>query len=417
MLKPLTLLNSKLEWIILLSSFAIIFAFNLFDRYQNYLEFKSDFYFDTKAIILNTYPKATYTLLKIQTDDFIAFTSTNNQNLSQYDHINISLISSDISFIGYLRGFLTKNFFIEKLEYSDDSISGFLANLISNQHQNQTMSMFYKALYLAIPPSKELINFFNNYGMSHLIAISGYHLGVLSVIFYFLFNLIYSPLHQKYLPYRNKKFDIMVAVIVVLFFYLLLIGMVASFLRSFIMFVFGFLLLRANIKILSFENLLLTLLVILTFFNHYIFSISLWFSAAGVFYIFLFIHYYKNINKYILFFFFNFWIYLSVNPITQYFFGAVSFYQLSSPFLSLVFTIFYPLSLFLHILGFGDSFDKLILLWFSYDVHKIDLFASIYFIIPYILLSLYAIYSKLAFRFVEICFVSFNLWLFVSLLL
>jgi competence protein ComEC len=183
------------------------------------------------------------------------------------------------------------------------------------------------------------------------------------------------------------------------------------------MFVFGFLLLRANIKILSFENLLLTLLVILTFFNHYIFSISLWFSAAGVFYIFLFIHYYKNINKYILFFFFNFWIYLSVNPITQYFFGAVSFYQLSSPFLSLVFTIFYPLSLFLHILGFGDSFDKLILLWFSYDVHKIDLFASIYFIIPYILLSLYAIYSKLAFRFVEICFVSFNLWLFVSLLL
>jgi competence protein ComEC len=417
LLKPLTLLNSKLEWIILLSSFAIIFAFNLFDRYQNYLEFKSDFYFDTKAIILNTYPKATYTLLKIQTDDFIAFTSTNNQNLSQYDHINISLISSDISFIGYLRGFLTKNFFIEKLEYSDDSISGFLANLISNQHQNQTMSMFYKALYLAIPPSKELINFFNNYGMSHLIAISGYHLGVLSVIFYFLFNLIYSPLHQKYLPYRNKKFDIMVAVIVVLFFYLLLIGMVASFLRSFIMFVFGFLLLRANIKILSFENLLLTLLVILTFFNHYIFSISLWFSAAGVFYIFLFIHYYKNINKYILFFFFNFWIYLSVNPITQYFFGAVSFYQLSSPFLSLVFTIFYPLSLFLHILGFGDSFDKLILLWFSYDVHKIDLFASIYFIIPYILLSLYAIYSKLAFRFVEICFVSFNLWLFVSLLL
>ena len=417
MLKPLTLLNSKLEWIILLSSFAIIFAFNLFDRYQNYLEFKSDFYFDTKAIILNTYPKATYTLLKIQTDDFIAFTSTNNQNLSQYDHINISLISSDISFIGYLRGFLTKNFFIEKLEYSDDSISGFLANLISNQHQNQTMSMFYKALYLAIPPSKELINFFNNYGMSHLIAISGYHLGVLSVIFYFLFNLIYSPLHQKYLPYRNKKFDIMVAVIVVLFFYLLLIGMVASFLRSFIMFVFGFLLLRANIKILSFENLLLTLLVILTFFNHYIFSISLWFSAAGVFYIFLFIHYYKNINKYILFFFFNFWIYLSVNPITQYFFGAVSFYQLSSPFLSLVFTIFYPLSLFLHILGFGDSFDKLILLWFSYDVHKIDLFASIYFIIPSILLSLYAIYSKLAFRFVEICFVSFNLWLFVSLLL
>lgn len=416
MLKPLTLLNSKLEWIILLSSFAIIFAFNLFDRYQNYLEFKSDFYFDTKAIILNTYPKATYTLLKIQTDDFIAFTSTNNQNLSQYDHINISLISSDISFIGYLRGFLTKNFFIEKLEYSDDSISGFLANLISNQHQNQTMSMFYKALYLAIPPSKELINFFNNYGMSHLIAISGYHLGVLSVIFYFLFNLIYSPLHQKYLPYRNKRFDIMVAVIVVLFFYLLLIGMVASFLRSFIMFVFGFLLLRANIKILSFENLLLTLLVILTFFNHYIFSISLWFSAAGVFYIFLFIHYYKNINKYILFFFFNFWIYLSVNPITQYFFGAVSFYQLSSPFLSLVFTIFYPLSLFLHILGFGDSFDKLILLWFSYDVHKIDLFASIYFIIPYILLSLYAIYSKLAFRFVEICFVSFNLWLFVSLL-
>lgn len=416
MLESQSLLNTRLQWLYLIILFSIIFSFNLFRSYQNYLEFKKEIFYETTADIINIYKKENNYLLRLKTKDFTVFTSTNNPTLNQNDKITISLITSNISFFDYLKGFLTKNFHIEKLQNQKSIIKDDLGNYISSQHQNQTMSMLYNALFLAIPPSKDLINFFNDYGMSHLIAISGYHLGVLSAIFYFILNLSYSKIHQTYIPYRNKKVDISIAVIVLLFFYLLLIDVVASFLRSFIMFVFGFLLLRSNIKILSFENLLITVLFILAFFQEYMFSVSLWFSVAGVFYIFLFIKYYKEMNKYILFFFFNFWIFMAVNPITQYFFGAVSLYQLASPFLSLVFTLFYPLSLLLHIIDYGWVFDEYILMWLDIDVHSIELFASVYFIVPYIVLSGYAIYSKFAFRIVELAFVIFNLWLFITLL-
>lgn len=388
----------------------------MFMSYQSYLEFKKEVFYETKAHVINIYKKENNCLLRLKTKDFTVFTSTNNTTIKQNDIIQISLITSNISFFDYLKGFLTKNFHIEKINVQQSTIQEKLSNYISSQHQNTTMSMLYNALFLAIPPSKELINFFNDYGMSHLIAISGYHLGVLSAIFYFILNITYSKVHQTHFPYRNKKVDIAIVVIAILFLYLILIDLVASFLRSFIMFVFGFLLLRSNIKILSFENLLITVLFILAFFQEYLFSVSLWFSVAGVFYIFLFIQYYKEMNKYILFFFFNFWIFMAVNPITQYFFGAVSLYQLASPFLGLIFTIFYPLSLLLHFIGYGWIFDEYILLWFNIDVYSIELFASVYFVVPYILLSIYAIWSAVAFRIVEISFVIFNLWLFVTLL-
>ncbi|MGE4455716.1 MAG: ComEC/Rec2 family competence protein [Arcobacteraceae bacterium] len=384
--------------------------------YQNYLEFKKEIFYETTADVVNIYKKENNCLLRLKTKDFTVFTSTNNTIIKQNDIVRISLITSNISFFDYLKGFLTKNFRIEKLNNQKSTIQVVLSEYIVSQHQNSTMSMLYTALFLAIPPSKELINFFNDYGMSHLIAISGYHLGVLSAIFYFILNAAYSKIHQTYLPYRNKRVDISMVVIAILFLYLILIDLVASFLRSFIMFVFGFLLLRSNIKILSFENLLITVLFILAFFQEYLFSVSLWFSVAGVFYIFLFIQYYKDMNKYLLFFFFNFWIFMAVNPITQYFFGAVSLYQLASPFLGLIFTIFYPLSLLLHLIGYGCVFDEYILMWFNIDVYSIELFASVYFVIPYILLSVYAIWSSVAFRIVEISFVIFNLWLFVTLL-
>lgn len=384
--------------------------------YQNYLEFKKEIFYETTADVVNIYKKENNYLLRLKTKDFTVFTSTNNTTIKQNDIVRISLITSNISFFDYLKGFLTKNFRIEKLNNQKSTIQVVLSEYIVSQHQNSTMSMLYTALFLAIPPSKELINFFNDYGMSHLIAISGYHLGVLSAIFYFILNAAYSKIHQTYLPYRNKRVDISMVVIAILFLYLILIDLVASFLRSFIMFVFGFLLLRSNIKILSFENLLITVLFILAFFQEYLFSVSLWFSVAGVFYIFLFIQYYKDMNKYLLFFFFNFWIFMAVNPITQYFFGAVSLYQLASPFLGLIFTIFYPLSLLLHLIGYGCVFDEYILMWFNIDVYSIELFASVYFVIPYILLSVYAIWSSVAFRIVEISFVIFNLWLFVTLL-
>ncbi|QOG13191.1 ComEC/Rec2 family competence protein [Arcobacter sp. FWKO B] len=416
MLESQHLLNSRLQWLYLIIILGIIFSINIFIKYQNYLEFKKEILYDTKATVINIYPKQNHNIIRLKTQNFEVFTST-KETLLQNDNIKITLITDDISFLDFLRGFLTKSFGIEQLPSNNSfSLSNYLSQKISSQHDNTTITMIYQALYLATPPTKELREFFNGYGISHLIAISGFHLGVLSVIFYFMFNLVYKPLHQKYLPYRNKKYDILLITIFLLFGYLILIDLVASFLRSFVMFVFGVILLRSNIKILSFETLLLTVLFILAFFSEYILSISLWFSIAGVFYIFLFLHNYQNINKYLLFFLFNFWIYLAVNPITQYFFGTVSLYQLLSPFFSLIFTAFYPISLALHFIELGWIFDSFLVAWLDFKIPTIELFASIYFVLPYIVVSIMSIWSKIALRITEISFIGFNLWLFGTII-
>lgn len=89
----------------------------------------------------------------------------------------------------------------------------------------------------------------------------------------------------------------MIITIITLFCYLFLTNMVPSLLRAFIMFFLAFIFLRSNVKVLSFQTLLITFLIIVTIYPKYIFSISLWFSVTGVFYIFLYIKYFKNLPK------------------------------------------------------------------------------------------------------------------------
>ena len=110
MLEPQTLLNSGLQRLFLIIILGIIFSINLFIRYQNYLEFKKEIFYETTAVIVNIYQKEDNNLLRLKTDDFTVFTSTNKSQLAQNDTIKISLITSDISFFDYLKGFLTKNF-------------------------------------------------------------------------------------------------------------------------------------------------------------------------------------------------------------------------------------------------------------------------------------------------------------------
>ena len=254
---------------------------------------------------------------------------------------------------------------------------------------------------------------FAKYGISHLIAISGFHLGVISLVLYFIFNLLYKPIHQKYFPYRNKRFDILIFISLILFSYLLFTNLVPSLLRAFMMFVFGIFLLRNNIKLLSFETLFIIVLIIITLFPKLLFSLSLWFSVAGVFYIFLFIQYFNNLNKYIQLIIFNFWIYLAINPVTHYFFGTTSLEQLYSPLLTLLFTIFYPLTAFLHIIGFGGLFDNILINFLDAQIDSSELFTPLWFFTIYLFFSFTAILYKYSFYLLNILFILFSSYLYL----
>ncbi|RXJ79158.1 ComEC/Rec2 family competence protein [Arcobacter sp. F2176] len=411
-MQKLNLINDKKE-LFHFSLFLILISFvTLFFQYNNYKDFIDNPIYRLQAQVINKYEKDDFDIYKLEGTKFSFFTSTpKGLDLKRLDYVDMSILSGKVSFLEYLKGFYVKSFNIFK--YQKNSIKKDLKEKIQSQHANKNISEIYEAIFLALPTNTDLRDIFAVYSISHLIAISGFHLGVLSFILYFIFYYPYNFFHNRYFPYRNRRFDILCIVLSLLFVYLIFTNLVASLLRAFIMMVFGIFLLRSNIRLISFETLLLTLLFILVLFPKFLFSLSLWFSVIGVFYIFLFIKYFQNLNKVFLFLFFNIWIFASFNPIVHYFFGVTSWVQLLSPFITILFTIFYPLELFLHLIGYGSLLDSFLVIAINMKFYILEVITPLWFFITYIVVSLFAVIRKEAFVVLNILVVTFNLYLYL----
>ena len=411
-MESLTLFKNNKERKLFFFIFLSIFLLNLYLEFSNYKQITKNEIYYTKGIILNIYDKNKYKTLKIKTENFTFFTSYNKKNeLKIYQTINLYIITKEIDFFSYLKGFYTKSFGIN-IDPKKVDIKQKIHNYIKAQHTNDNLSSLYNALYLASPLTNKIRELASNLGVSHLIAISGFHLGVISFVLYFLIHFIYNKIHKTKFPYRNKKFDIMFFISFVLFSYLIFIDMPPSLLRAFIMFIFALFLLRNNIKLISFETLFIISIFIIALYPKLLFSLSLWFSISGVFYIFLFIKYFSHLNKLLQFILFNFWLYLSINPITHYFFATTALEQLYSPILTILFTVFYPLTAFLHLLNIGETFDLYLDALINMDIYSIEVYTPSWFFILYILISLFAIIRKESFIILNILMIVYNIWLF-----
>jgi competence protein ComEC len=323
------------------------------------------------------------------------------------------VVTQKINFHSYLKGFYTKSFNITKLE-NLTSKKEYIYNTIASQHSSKSITSLYSALYLATPLNSQIRELASNLGISHLIAISGFHLGLMSLVLYFIIHLLYSKIHKVFVPYRNKRFDIMIIVTIILFAYLLFLDFPASLLRAFVMFVFALFLLRSNIKLISFETLFIISIFIIALFPKLLFSLSLWFSIAGVFYIFLFLKYFNNIHKYLQFFMFNFWIFLAINPIVHYFFPTTTIEQLYSPILTILFSLFYPVSVLLHFLNLGGILDGLLQYLIHVDIKSIEVYTPLWVFVTYLLISFFSIFNKKFFIVLNIYLILYNVWLFQS---
>ena len=411
-MESLKLITSKKELLIYSFVFFTIFLFNLINEYFNYKDFTNDEVYENKFQIENIYEKETYQVLKLRNSDFTFFTSIDkNHSFKKLDYINIAVLSNKLDFLSYLKGFYTKAIYYEQ-SFKKDEFKTKIYKKIVDSHENIKLQELFTALFLAVPISKENRQIYTDLGISHLIAISGFHLGILSFLSFWFIYFPYSYLHKKYFVYRNKKFDVLVFTMFILFFYLYLTNFVPSLLRSFVMFCLAVYFLRRNYDIFSFQSLLITFLFIIAFFPKYLFSISLWFSIIGVFYIFLYLHYFKKLPKLFSFFFFNFWIFFVFNPIVHLFFPNTVYEQLLSPFITLAFTIFYPLELFFHFIEKGDILDKTLLALLSYEVQTYSFYTNFYFFVFYVLLSLSSIFYKYSFIFLNVFLILFNILLY-----
>ena len=411
-MNSLQLLSSKKELIFSFLLFSFIFTFNIFYEYNKYLDLVEEELYSGTFQIVNIYDKDDYFVLKVKNDDFSFFTSVDKRSTFQkLENINLAIVTTRIDFHSFLKGFYAKTIYYDVLPKTK-SFKKDIQNNINSTHDDIKVKELFNALFLAIPISKEYREIYTNFGISHLIAISGFHLAILAGIVYWLLFFPYAYIHQRYFPFRNRRFDILVITVFVLLFYLVLTDVVPSLLRSFIMFILGIYFLRRNIKVLSFQTLFITLLLIIALFPKYLFSISLWFSIIGVFYIFLYLQYFKNLPKLLNFFLFNFWIFLVFNPIVHFFFYDTSYEQLLSPFITLFFTIFYPLELLLHFVGFGNLFDEYILWFLNYKMNTFEVLTPLGFFIIYVVTSLGSIFYKRAFVLLNILLIVFNIYLY-----
>ena len=390
----------------------IILLINISIEYSKYQELIDDEVYETKVKVLNIYPKKDYNILRLSASNFDFFTNIDkSESVAKLDILNILILSKNISFLDYLKGFYAKSIIFKKIEKQSSFKDEIIKKIDSNHEDNITKELF-QALFLAIPISKELRDICTNYGISHLIALSGFHLGVLSFVIYWIFYFPYTYLHKKYFLYRNKKYDLLLVSISFLFFYLILTKVFLSLLLAFVMFVFVIFLLRYNIKLFSYTTLFIVFLIVISLFPKYFFSLGFWFSIIAVFYIFLFLQYFSKLNKYLQIVLFNLWMFLIFNPIVHFYFPQTSYEQFLSPLITILFTFFYPFEIFAHIFDFAIYFDGFIKKFLYWDMYVYNVETPFYFFIVYLMFSLASIFYKKAFWVLNILMIIFNLYLY-----
>lgn len=401
--KPPLFLDYR-ELLVFVALMLFIITLRLGFLHSQYQEFIAKPFFFTYATVLHQYPKegkyGPYKLLKLHTQEALTlYLSARDQNF-QNAKVRIQIFPTDkIGFQEYLSGFFIKGY-IKEVIYPDlNTLKNTLKKSITSQHNNPEIREFYNAIYLATPLSREFRDKVATLGISHLIALSGLHLTILSSVIFFLVWLLYYPMQKRHFPYRNSYIDIGLVVLVALGFYTYFVGMPPSLVRSYAMLVIGWLALIMGFRLLSFEFLLVVVLALLALFPKLIVSLALWFSITGVFYIYLIEYYTQNIkSKTVKTILFPIGIYLFMLPITHLFFDTTALVQLSSPLSSIVFTFFYPFSIFLHLIGIGGVLDSWLIEFFALGTHKsyaISLPISLF--ISYLLLSIASIWSQTTF--------------------
>jgi len=361
--KPKLFLELK-DFLIVSTILILLILIRLWFFHNEYQEFVSKPFYYTKATVTHAHYKTKYNkryqILKLHSEDGLDFFTTTDRTDS-FVGSSLRLITypdSRITFAGYMGHFYLKSEILSISKPYTDTIFS-IQESITKQHEHRWMKSLYSAIYLATPLDKDIRTQISSLGVSHLIALSGFHLGILWWLLYTLLYLLYRPLQQRWFPYRYSLIDIGIVTISLLGYYIWLVGYPPSLLRSYAMLVVGWIVILLGIELVSFEFLSIVSLTLILAFPHLLFSLGFILSIMGVFYIFLLLRYTQSLSSlYIKFLIIPFGIYLLMTPFVHLFFGMTTPLQLLSPLLSLLFTLFYPISILLHILGLGDILDS-----------------------------------------------------------
>lgn len=357
------------QWLCFVLFCVSVFGISLYFEYRSY-----QFYTESKqpqeilAQVVAQYAKSKngrdfYQVLKLKTSDGAVFFTTSNEEIRDLSHRFVRIYGKipPCSFMQYLRNCFVNTYRLSLLPQRDYRDK--FRYWVDSQHASSSVSGLYKSLFIADFLRKEWRDLSNKLGIAHIIAISGFHLGILSLVIGGVLKLLYSGFH-RYVSYRNQVYDIGFITLVCLFGYLVVLDFSPSFLRAFMMVLIGFLVLYSGVRLLSFQLLFVIVSLCLALFPRLIFSVGFILSVSGVFFIYLFIqHFHPILQKaywqkyFILPFCFNGVIFIDMLIVVHCFFPYFTPLTLISIPLTLVFILFFPLVIALHFVGLGGIFD------------------------------------------------------------
>ena len=419
--KPKLFLTLKQFWFSMIFLFLLLLV-RLFSLYDDYTEFKEKPLFYTDVDVIQAYEKwhdnNYYTVMKLYapTLNITFFSRTKIRADELTSHLRLKLFPRrDMLFRDYLGiSFIYSN--VNQI-YENSSFKSKALSWVESQHETLSISNFYNAIYFAEPLNKELRQQVSRLGISHLIALSGFHLAILSTLLFFILRPLYRFFQQRYFPYRFDLLDVGFVVLTLLAWYLWFVDTPVSLLRSYIMMFMGWIFLLLGVELITLSFLTTITLLLLAIFPKLLLSLSFWFSISGVFYIFLLLHYGRKLNGYLMTVLISFGLFILMLPIVHSIFSLVSPLQLLSPFLSLLFSIYYPISMGFHLIGLGSFADSGLEWLFHLKSLERDTFLSFWWAGFYILLSLGAFYFKKLFYLLLLVSFSYFIGLFIGFLL
>ncbi|MDD3342977.1 MAG: ComEC/Rec2 family competence protein, partial [Sulfurospirillaceae bacterium] len=229
------LFTQKKEIFFALLAVLVLSFFSLLIEYRNYHSLIQEPYQISEARVLNHYQKSNakgrvYDVFKLSLPTHATFYTVSWKpiKVSVNEKVKVKFKVENLTFWEYLKGFYATSFYLYTLYQDEVPLSLTLASKIANQHSDADMSSLYQALFLATPLSKQMRDAVQQWGIAHLVAISGFHLGVLSFLLYAMLNPVYRFFQNRYFPYRNAMADVGIIVLSVLYVYMDLIGFTPS---------------------------------------------------------------------------------------------------------------------------------------------------------------------------------------------
>lgn len=394
-------LSGARQWSIAICVLVLIFVARVGWEYHKYINLPFESPSEIQAQVLLQYiktkpqkPDKPYTVMKLSSQGHIFYiTSRDDLKDLQGRFVRVyGKVDKRCDFVDYFKSCFFIAFSISLMPKREFSAP--LKDYFATQHESAIQASLFGALFFANSLHKKWREVANRLGLAHIIAISGFHLGVLSAFLFAIFAPPYRFLQRRFFSYRNEFYDLGAIILLFMCGYLVLLDFTPSFLRALVAGAIGFLLLFWGLEIINFKLLGLVGLICIAFFPTALFSIGFILSMAGVFYIFLFVKHCPKIPIFWYFVAFNVVIFFSITPLVHYFFPYFSPYQLVSVPVSVAFVAFFPLMIILHIFGFGGIFDKWLDMVVSAEIPSIDYYLSLPLTLCYVALSFGAIVSK-----------------------